>query len=274
MCLYYHCETSINPFQVSRVMLNHRKDPSLFTKAPLIPYLGSGEQEFPLLISVQNLPHAWDIDLAGVPRSIVVQIQKQSVKSFLNLHAFLTIIIKGELNNDSCRGGHGGSGPLKGKQHMPCSSTQTHKRSQRSQRGSTAPFQAVLLSTHILTADRRQLHIYLKEFSRHHSCLLEHKENTSPSICRSPMCRLVLFQLLLLTEFQLQNCLSLRTGFSHFNNVYSGQRRDGRGKDKYLLSLFSRLCHRAQSIQVCWHRGSPQAERQGQFHLPTWGSEK
>lgn len=63
-CLYYYCETSVNPFQVSRVMLNHRKDPSLFTKMPLFPYLGSGEQEFPLLISVQNLPHTWDMDLA------------------------------------------------------------------------------------------------------------------------------------------------------------------------------------------------------------------
>lgn len=37
-----------------RVMLTHRKDLSLFTKAPLVPYLGSLEQEFPLLISVQN----------------------------------------------------------------------------------------------------------------------------------------------------------------------------------------------------------------------------
>lgn len=76
-----------------RSMLTHRKDLFLFTKAPLISYLCSLEQEFPLLISVQNLPHAWDIDLAGVPRSIVVQIQKQSVKSFLNLHAFPRVII-------------------------------------------------------------------------------------------------------------------------------------------------------------------------------------
>lgn len=171
---YYYCEASINPFHVSRVMLNHRKDPSLFTKAPLIPYLGSREQELPLLISVQNLPHTWDMDLAGVPISIVVQIQKQSVKSFLNLHAFLTIIIKGELNNDSQRSVHGGSGPLKVKHHMPCSSTQTPNRRQSSGRGSTAPFQAVPLSTY-----RRQLHIYLKEFSRHHSCLLKHRKHLS-----------------------------------------------------------------------------------------------
>lgn len=83
-----------------RGMLTHRKDPFLFTKAPLIPYLSSVEQEFPLLISVQNLPHAWDTDLAEVPISIVVQIQKQSPKSFLNLHAFLRVIInKGELND-------------------------------------------------------------------------------------------------------------------------------------------------------------------------------
>lgn len=52
-------------------MLNHRKDPSLFTKMPLFPYQGSEEQELPLLISVQNLPHIWDTDLAGVPKSIV-----------------------------------------------------------------------------------------------------------------------------------------------------------------------------------------------------------
>lgn len=72
MCLYCYCETRINPFQVSRLMLNHRKDPSLFTKMPLFPYLGSGKQEFPLLISVRNLPHTWDTDLAGVHKSIVV----------------------------------------------------------------------------------------------------------------------------------------------------------------------------------------------------------
>lgn len=235
-------------------MLNHRKDPSLFTKAPLIPYLGSQEQEFPLLISVQNLPYTWDTDLAGVPKSIVVQIQKQSVKSFLNLHAFLTIIIKGELNNDSQRVVRGGSGPLKVKHHMPCSSSWNPDRSQNSEQGSTAPFQAGPLFTHILTVDRRQLHIYLTEFSRHHSCLLKNKENTSPFICSSLMCRLFLFQLLLAAGFQLQNCLSPRTGFSHFNKLYSGQRRDGRGKDGYLLPLFSRLCHLAQSIQVCCRR--------------------
>lgn len=74
-------------------MLTHRKDPFLFTKAPLIPYLSSLEQEFPLLVSVQNLPHAWDVDLAAVPKSVVVQIQKQSVKSFLNFHAFLRVIM-------------------------------------------------------------------------------------------------------------------------------------------------------------------------------------
>lgn len=121
VCLYYYCETNINPFHVSKVMLNYRKDPSLFTKTPLFPYLGSGEQEFPLLISVLNLPHTWDTDLAGVPKSIVVQIQKQSVKSFLNLHVFLTItiIIKGELSNGSWRGVNGGSDPLEVKHHMP-----------------------------------------------------------------------------------------------------------------------------------------------------------
>lgn len=82
MCLYYYCETSINPFQIRKVRLNHRKDPSLFTKAPLIPYLGYQEQEFPLLIFVQNLLHTWDTSLAAVPKSIVEQILKQSVKSF------------------------------------------------------------------------------------------------------------------------------------------------------------------------------------------------
>lgn len=254
-------------------MLNHRKDPSLFTKAALVPYLGSREQEFPLLISVQNLPHTRDTDLAGVPKAIVVQIQKQSVKSFLNLHAFLTVIIeKGELNDDSWRGVHGGSGPLEAKHHMPCSSTWAPNRSQSSKRGSTAPFQAVPLPTHILAADRRQLHIYLKEFSRHHSCLLKHKENTSPSICNSLMCRIFLFQLLLAAGFQLPNCLSPRTGFSLFNQVYSGQRRDGRGKEasSYPSSPGCATMHRAPRLAGT----EPTAEERGQFHLSAWGSKE
>jgi len=273
MCLYYYCESNINPFQVSRVVLNHRKDPSLFTKAPLIPYLRSQGHEFPLLVSVQNLLHTWDTDLAGVPASIVVQIQKRSVKSFLNLFPFLTIIIKGESSNDSGRGVHGGSGPLKVKHHMPCSGTRTPNRRQSSKQYSTVPFPAMPLSTHILIADRRQLHIHLKEFSRHHSRLLKHKENTSPLICSSLMCRLFLFQLLLAAGFQLHNCLCSRTGFSHFNKIYSGQSRDGRGKNGYFLPSFSRLCRHAQSIEVSGRRQNPQAEEQGQFHLPTWGSE-
>lgn len=254
-------------------MLNHRKDPSLFTKAALIPYLGYQEQEFPLLISVQNLLHTWDTSLAEVPKSIVVQILKQSVKSFLNLLAFRTIIIKVELNNDSQRSAHEGSGLLKVKHHMPCPSIWSPNRSQSSEWGSRAPFQAAPPSTHILTADQRQLHINLKEFSRHHSCLLKHKENTSPLTCNSRTYRLFLCQLLLVRGFQLQNCLSPRTGFSHFK-VDSGQMRGGTGRDKYVLPLFSTLCHCAQSIQVCWHRQSPQAEEQGQFHLLTWWSEK
>lgn len=248
-------------------MPNHRKDPSLFTKAPLIPYLSSQEQEFPLLISVQNLPHTWDTDLAGVPKSIVEQIQKQSVKSFLNLRAFLTIIIKGELM--TVRGvlmeaqAHRKSSITC---HVPPPGPKPELRA-----GQHSAFQAVPLSTHILTADRRQLHMYLREFSRHHSCLSKHKENTSPLICNSLMCGLFLFQLLLAAGFQPQSCLSPRTGFSHFNKVHPGQRKDGRGKDGCLLPLFARLCHCAQSIHVCWHRQNPQAVEQGQSHLPTWG---
>lgn len=148
MCLYYYCETSINPFQIRKVRLNHRKDPSLFTKAPLIPYLGYQEQEFPLLLFVQNLLHTWDTSLAAVPKSIVEQILKQSVKSFRNLLAFLTIIIKVELNNGSQRSAHEGSGLMKVRHHMPCPSIWSLNRSQSSEWGSTAPFQAVPLSTH------------------------------------------------------------------------------------------------------------------------------
>lgn len=43
----------------------------------------------------------------------------------------------------------------------------------------TLDFQAVPLSTQTLTADRRQLPIYLREFCRNHYCLLKYKENSS-----------------------------------------------------------------------------------------------
>lgn len=119
-------------------------------------------------------------DLAGIPKSIVVQIQKQSVKSFLNLRVFLTII-KGELNKDSQRGVHEPQAHWK-------SSIMYHVQAHRLPTEAGAPNGVVQLPSRQCICPQTPLLqtecscTYISEFSRHHSCILENKENTSPII--------------------------------------------------------------------------------------------